>query len=114
MKSFTTTLATIIACLTDTMAFTPNLPTSQPRPSTRLHADAEKIKKAGAGIATTPPGILSSFDPNENGKLQGTGNVNDRISKGASYLCTQRKSAPASPSISTSSLRDLVRPKSQY
>ncbi|KAL3783246.1 hypothetical protein HJC23_001153 [Cyclotella cryptica] len=103
-----------MACLTDTMAFTPNLSTSKLRPSTWLHADAEKIKKAGAGIATSPPGILYSFDPNENGKLQGTGNVNDRISKGASYMSAQPKAAAASPSISTSSLRDLVSPKSQY
>lgn len=96
------------------MAFTPNLPTFNPRPYTWLHADAEKIKKAGAGIATTPSGILSPFDPNENGKLQGTANVNDRISKGASYLSAQKKAAPSSPSISTSSLRDLVTQKSQY
>ena len=49
MKPFATTIATIMACLTGAMAFMPNLLKSKPRPSTWLHADAEKIKNAKAG-----------------------------------------------------------------
>jgi hypothetical protein len=43
------------------------------------------IKESGAGISTVPPGGLTLFDPNTDGKLQGTNNLLDRITKGAAY-----------------------------
>lgn len=43
------------------------------------------IKSAGAGIATVPPGDLALFDPNVYGKLQGTNNLMDRVSRGATF-----------------------------
>ena len=49
MKPFATTIATIMICLTGAMALMPHLLMTKPWPSTWLHANAEKIKKAGAG-----------------------------------------------------------------
>jgi hypothetical protein len=43
------------------------------------------IKKAGSGVSIKSPGDLSVFDPNEAGKLQGTNDLVQRISNGASY-----------------------------
>lgn len=48
-------------------------------------SDADRIKKAGAGITTQSPGGLSFYDPNENGKLQGTNNLMERIESGAAF-----------------------------
>ena len=47
--------------------------------------DGDKIKKAGAGVSIQNPGDLSIYDPNEQGLLQGTNNLADRISNGASF-----------------------------
>ena len=58
------------------------------RPRTQLHSsatDEDRIKKAGAGITTQTPGDLCFFDPNENGKLQGSNNLMDRVENGASF-----------------------------
>lgn len=44
------------------------------------------VKGAGAGVPTLPAGDLNLFDPNEDGKLQGTNNLMERITKGASYV----------------------------
>ncbi|KAL3790528.1 hypothetical protein HJC23_007677 [Cyclotella cryptica] len=43
------------------------------------------VKSAGAGVSVVPPGDFSLFDPNIDGKLQGTNNLQDRVTKGASY-----------------------------
>ena len=45
----------------------------------------ELIKKAGGGVSIKSPGDFSIFDPNEVALLQGTKNINDRISNGATY-----------------------------
>ena len=45
----------------------------------------QRIKKAGGGITTIVPGDLSCYDPNENGKLQGSGDLETRLSSGASF-----------------------------
>lgn len=55
---------------------------SKPITSTSLEY---AVKSAGAGVATIPPGDLTLFDPNVDGKLQGTNNLMDRVSKGASF-----------------------------
>lgn len=62
--------------------------TSSPRsPSTYLQSlqDNDRIKKAGAGVATTPPGNLCLYDPNDSGKLQGSSNLMERLQSGASF-----------------------------
>ena len=43
------------------------------------------VKSAGAGVSLSSGGDLSLFDPNEAGKLQGTNDLNDRISGGAAF-----------------------------
>ena len=102
----------------DTSAFTTYI--NSRRSSTALfQIDPSRIKKAGAGIATKPPGGNCSFDPNENGKLQGTGNCDERVVKGSSY-----GAAAAAPSggggggaptkAPTSNLTSLINSKSQY
>lgn len=70
-------------------------------------------------MATQPPGNNCSFDPNENGKLQGTGNCDERIDKGASYGASaavpSRNVGGAAPSRApTSNLTSLIGGRSQY
>ncbi len=55
----------------EALAFTPSAP--------------DLIKKAGSGVSIKAPGDLSLFDPNEDGKLQGTNNLLERISNGAAF-----------------------------
>lgn len=45
----------------------------------------QRIKKAGGGITTIVAGDLSCYDPNENGKLQGSADLEKRLSSGASF-----------------------------
>lgn len=47
--------------------------------------NTEKIKKAGAGVSVKSPGDFCLYDPNEQGKLQGTNDLMDRISSGSSF-----------------------------
>ena len=56
-------------------------------PSTHLQSslDNDRIKKAGAGLTTLPPGDLCLYDPNENGKLQGSSTLMERVQLGASF-----------------------------
>lgn len=82
-----------MASLSATSAFSPVVPSISPpcRPSTRIRSsspdyDGDRIKKAGAGITTQVPGDLCFYDPNENGMLQGTGTLMERLEKGASYF----------------------------
>ena len=102
----------ITTCLAQyAAAFTASIP--HPSPSTALFAeniDVGKIKKAGAGIATKPPGDNSSFNPDENGKLQGTGDCTERILKGASYPAVTSSSAGNNVPAKTpsSNLRSLL------
>jgi hypothetical protein len=64
-------------------------PVSGRRQSTMLRStsslDKDRIKKAGAGITTKAPGNNCIYDPNVDAKLQGTDNLNDRITSGAAY-----------------------------
>jgi hypothetical protein len=72
------------------------------RHSTLLHStslDKDRIKKAGAGITTKAPGNNCIYDPNVDAKLQGTDNLNDRITSGAAY-------PPSSSSSSSSSSKN--------
>jgi len=50
---------------------------------TYLHA----ASKTGGGLPPTPAGDLSVFDPEKEGKLQGTGSLHERIRYGPSYSC---------------------------
>ncbi|KAL3768816.1 hypothetical protein ACHAWU_006917 [Discostella pseudostelligera] len=56
-------------------------------PSTHLQSslDKDRIKKAGAGLTTVSPGDLCLYDPNENGKLQGSSTLMERVQLGASF-----------------------------
>ena len=78
-------------------------PVSGRRQSTMLHStsslDKDRIKKAGAGITTKAPGNNCIYDPNVDAKLQGTDNLNDRITSGAGY---------GGPPLSSSSKNDAV------
>jgi len=85
-------------------AFSPVLPVSSAvqaswRPSTQLRStfDKDRIKKSGAGITTKAPGDLCLYDPNEDGKLQGSNTLLDRIDRGASFTLSVAKETPPSP-----------------
>lgn len=53
--------------------------------ATTHHSNEDRIKKVGGGIPVIPAGNCILFDPEKEGKLQGTGALSDRISQGASY-----------------------------
>ena len=64
-----------------------------------------------------PPGNNCSFDPNEAGKLQGTGSCDERVAMGASYGASSSsgQAGASSPSrASGSNLTSLIKGKSQY
>ena len=80
-------------------------PTGGRRQSTMLYStslDKDRIKKAGAGITTKAPGNNCIYDPNVDAKLQGTDNLNDRITSGAAYPPSSSKNASAAGMITTS------------
>ena len=64
-------------------AFVPNTQWTKP-PTTTLF----NVKKTGGGLAPKPAGNLSIFDPEKEGRLQGTGSVNERIQNGPNYSYT--------------------------
>ena len=81
-------------------------------PSTQLHSssyDKDRIKKAGGGITTLTPGNLCLYDPNSDGKLQGTNDLMDRIDSGASFK--EDTGAPAPPTSSTTQAPAETKPK---
>lgn len=79
-------------------AFLSNVERSKSWSRTDLYAEKkEKDKKTGGGIALTPAGDYSVFDPEEEGKLQGTGSLRDRIRDGPSYTCSSLVTALEPP-----------------
>lgn len=119
-------IATLLS-LHQTTSFTTHQPQQNRRTTALSHhdeIDPSRIKKAGAGIATKPPGNNCSFDPNENGKLQGTGNCDERVGKGAGYgasaAAVAATAVPSNVGVSppsrapTSNLTSLISGKSQY
>ena len=78
---------------------------TRPSSSTQLYSVEDmrqRIKKAGGGITTVVPGDLKVYDPNEQGMLQGTGDLEARVSAGASFPGETSSSAPESPVVVTS------------
>jgi hypothetical protein len=73
------------------------------RTSTQLRStiDKERIKKSGAGITTTMPGNLCLYDPNEDGKMQGSNTLMDRIDRGASFTLSFVEETPPLPTPET-------------
>jgi len=53
--------------------------------SSSLGTTPDRAKSSGAGIAMHPAGDLHLFDPNQQGKLYGTSDIDLRISQGAAY-----------------------------
>ena len=58
---------------------------SQVRQATQLFVNPERVKKSGCGIPVVPSGDCQLFDPEEEGKHQGTGALGSRISAGVSF-----------------------------
>ena len=117
--SIITAIVAAAAVLTDNTgyAFTPATCTQlssyicrSSSPSTQLHSsssyDKDRIKKAGGGITTLTPGNLCLYDPNSDGKLQGTNDLMDRIESGASF-----SASPALPTSSTTQAPAETKPK---
>ena len=77
-------IAAVVTTQHATLAFTSSSLKSC-RLSTKIFLEKERLKKAGAGVPTLPPGNLSLYDPNEDALLQGTNNLNQRITSGASF-----------------------------
>lgn len=78
---------------------------TRPSSSTQLYSVEDmrqRIKKAGGGITTVVPGDLSVYDPNEQGKLQGTGDLAARVSAGVSFRGDSSSSAADESPVATS------------
>lgn len=84
-KVFLSTILTITCSVYINAAFLSNVERSNFWSKTYLHA----AKKTGGGLAPKPAGDLSVFDPEKEGKLQGTGSLFERIRDGPSYSCSQ-------------------------
>ena len=74
------------------------LPSSSATPLTRHHAvtNSDRVTKVGCGVFTIPPGNRLLFDPEKEGKLQGTGALEDRISRGPAFVLSDTSSSSAS------------------
>lgn len=92
--------ATLVAFASKhTAAFVPNQKCSHQTTRLLNQLDPIKIKQAGAGIPTVLSGDLLVFDPDANGKLQGTHDLQSRILGGASFkLAPPEISLDAPPS----------------
>jgi hypothetical protein len=55
----------------------------------------QRIKNAGCGVATIISGDLSCYDPDENGKLQGSGDLQKRLAAGANFPGKTLEVAPS-------------------
>eukprot|EP00984_Skeletonema_dohrnii_P032250 scaffold25970_cov155-Skeletonema_dohrnii-CCMP3373.AAC.3 len=110
MKSLSIAAIAIVGVVTQiptATAFTTVTYSTSTRPSssTQLYSVEDmrqRIKKAGGGITTVVPGDLKVYDPNEQGKLQGTGDLEARVSAGASFPGETSSPAPESPVVVTS------------
>ena len=75
----------VLSLLPDANAFAPNA-----RPafsSAPLYGELERVKSAGSGTDVAfPVGDFRLFDPEAEGKLQGTGSLSQRIQAGADYV----------------------------
>ena len=95
---FKTTL--ILSHLAAAMAFQPAIFRPATTTSTRIGAtqssstssgpsDPTRIKKAGCGVPTIPTGNCLLFDPEEQGKLQGSGQLSSRIHDSTGFILPQ-------------------------
>jgi len=94
MKKFLSIAAAIVvvstanAFTTTSVTHSITTHTSSATTTTQLYSVEDmrqRIKKAGGGITTIVAGDLSCYDPNENGKLQGSADLEKRLSSGASF-----------------------------
>ena len=80
----------VLSLLPDANAFAPNArPAFSSRPTTAvpLYSELERVKSAGGGTGVAfPVGDFHLFDPEAEGKLQGTGSLSQRIQAGADYV----------------------------
>lgn len=99
-----TNLLLLISSMTSISSFQPirtprplSLPSASASPSLLLAATSQsssvppedkqaRVKKAGGGIPVVPSGDCLLFNPEEEGKLQGTGSLNSRIHDGCNYI----------------------------
>ena len=94
MKKFLSIAAAIVvvstanAFTTTSVTHSITTHTSSATTTTQLYSVEDmrqRIKKAGGGITTIVAGDLSCYDPNENGKLQGSADLEKRLSSGALF-----------------------------
>ncbi len=80
--------AVLIALLSTARVNSFTLDVKVPSSSSRsfaLFADKDQVKKSGCGIPVVDSGNCLLFDPEKEGKLQGTGALSSRIRDGANY-----------------------------
>lgn len=79
----------VLSLLSNTAdAFLPNAqPAFSSHTSSALYGELERVKSAGGGTDVAfPVGDFRLFDPEAEGKLQGTGSLSQRIQAGADYV----------------------------
>ena len=89
--SFIGTTATVLSLLPDANAFAPNarpaFSSSRHTTAAPLYNELERVKSAGGGTGVAfPVGDFHLFDPEAEGKLQGTGSLSQRIQAGADFV----------------------------
>ena len=81
----------VLSLLPDANAFAPNarpaFSSSRHTTAVPLYSELERVKSAGGGTGVAfPVGDFHLFDPEAEGKLQGTGSLSQRIQAGANYV----------------------------
>ena len=97
MKSFIACLAAFLSA-ESVVAFAP-LRSSRSSTIPLGLASADRIKQAGGGIPLDPPGNKRLFDPATDGKLQGTGACDQRISSAYQFEYLAPLSPPVVPDV---------------
>ena len=81
----------VLSLLPDANAFAPNarpaFSSSRHTTAVPLYSELERVKSAGGGTGVAfPVGDFHLFDPEAEGKLQGTGSLSQRIQAGADFV----------------------------
>jgi ferredoxin--NADP+ reductase len=76
-------------------------------PSTHALSNS-RIKSVGGGLAVVPPGNFGLFDPNAEGKLQGTGTLKERLQQGPQFSPSALSDESATPQFSLLDCQDWL------
>ncbi len=91
--------ATFTSLKTKTSSFSSSSLSSATSSSSSGPSDANRVKKAGCGVPTIPAGNCLLFDPEEQGKLQGSGQLSSRIHDSSNFVLPQDATIVYAPAV---------------